>query len=206
LQVQLTSNPRQVERFNGVVFFSLATLQHLQNEQWVASSAWIWRWFELGFLFFVSEFVVDWTKHAFIAKFNDIQPELYTKFSNAMYKDLTVNPSASSSGVQVDRMQIVSRRIGFTPLPLACVFVRLVYTAFPFFSWFNPTNGDFLQSLLLVVVTALTFLTLTSLKLLVCIILLGRACINRMELPPQGEEEDNDLERFNFARHWHIVF
>ena len=75
----------QVERFNGVVFFSLATLQHLQNEQWVASSAWLWRWCELGSLFFVSEFVVDWTKHAFISKFNDIQPQLYTKFSNAMY-------------------------------------------------------------------------------------------------------------------------
>jgi hypothetical protein len=79
------SNRFQVERFNGVIFFSLATLQHLQNEQWIATSAWVWRWFELGFLFFVSEFVVDWTKHAFISKFNDIQPELYTKFSNAMY-------------------------------------------------------------------------------------------------------------------------
>jgi hypothetical protein len=193
-----------VERFNGFVFFSLATLQHLQSEQWAASPAWLWRWFELGSLFFVSEFVVDWTKHAFISKFNDIQPDLYSKFSNAMYKDLTVNPSASSSGVQVDRMQVVSRRIGFTPLPLACVFVRLVYTALPFFSWFNLPNLDPVQPLLLLLVIALAFLTCTLLKLLVCIVLLGRACINRMALPPQGEEEDNELERFNFARH--IVF
>ncbi len=84
------------------------------------------------------------------------------------------------------------------------MFVRLVYTAFPFFSWLNPADGDHLQPLLLLAVTSLTFLALTMLKLLVCIILLGRACLNRMELPPQGEEEDNELERFNFARH--IVF
>jgi hypothetical protein len=120
------------------------------------------------------------------------------------YKDLTINPTASSSGVQVDRMQVVSRRIGFTPLPLACVFVRLVYTAFPFFSWINLPTVDPMQPLLIVVVAALVFLTFTLMKLLVCIILLGRACINRMALPPQGEEEDNELERFNFARH--IVF
>jgi hypothetical protein len=176
----------------------------LQNEQWVASPAWLWRWCELGSLFFLSELLVDWTKHAFISKFNDIQPELYTKFSNAMYKDLTINPTASSTGVQVDRMQVVSRRIGFTPLPLACVFVRLVYTAVPFFSWFNLPNVDIIQLLLLVGVVALAFITCTLIKLLVCIILLGRACLNRMALPPQGEEEDSELERFSFARH--IVF
>jgi hypothetical protein len=168
------------------------------------SHAWLWRWLELGSLFFVSEFVVDWTKHAFISKFNDIQPELYTKFSNAMNKDLTINPSASSTGVQVDRMQVVSRRIGFTPLPLACVFVRLVYTAFPFMSWFDLPDVDPLQPFLLVIVIILAFLTCTLLKLFLCIVLLGRACINRMALPPQGEEEDNELERFSFAKH--IVF
>jgi transmembrane anterior posterior transformation protein 1 len=200
----LCDNLPQVERFNGVVFFSLATLQHLQNEQWVASSAWMWRWCELGSLFFVSEFIVDWTKHAFISKFNDIQPQLYSKFSNAMYKDLTLNPTASSTGVQVDRMQVVSRRIGFTPLPLACVFARLVYTAVPVLSWFNLLNDEPMQPLLLLVVILLAFVVCTLLKLLVCIVLLGHACINRMSLPPQGEEEDNDLERFNFARH--IVF
>jgi hypothetical protein len=98
------------------------------------------------------------------------------------------------------------------------------YTAVPVLSWFNLPNADATQSSLLLLLLALLFLTCTLLKLLVCIILLGRACMNRMALPPQaltpnnataflyqtilmlsqGEEEDNELERFSFARH--IVF
>ena len=59
----------------------------------------------------VREFIEDCTKHAFISKLNQrhpCQPQLYRKLSNAMRKDLTLNPTASSTGVQGLRPALTS--------------------------------------------------------------------------------------------------
>ena len=47
-------------------------------------------------LVLVSEVFVDWTKHAFITKFNDISPDVYQEYRSILAKDL-----ASSQRQQV---------------------------------------------------------------------------------------------------------
>ena len=54
------------------------------------------------FLVLVSEVFVDWTKHAFITKFNDISPDVYREYRSILAKDL-----ASSQHQQVQQCVIV---------------------------------------------------------------------------------------------------
>lgn len=76
-----------------------------------------------------SECVVDWLKHAFITKFNHIRPAVYGRFMDVLCRDLVVaGPGAAGKARRhtfVDQSPVVSRRLGFAALPLACLLVRI---------------------------------------------------------------------------------
>lgn len=79
-----------------------------------------------------SECLVDWLKHAFITKFNHIRPAVYGRFMDVLCRDLVVTGSSAGSPnararkhTFVDQSPIVSRRLGFAALPLACMLVRI---------------------------------------------------------------------------------
>lgn len=68
--------------------------------------------------------MVDWLKHAFITKFNQIRPSIYGKYIDVLCKDLVIGSPGRMSGRNhafVDQSPVVSRRIGFPVLPLACL-------------------------------------------------------------------------------------
>ncbi|SPO24328.1 uncharacterized protein UTRI_03596 [Ustilago trichophora] len=77
-----------------------------------------------------SECIVDWLKHAFITKFNHIRPAVYGRFMDVLCRDLVVGgPSTKETSRKhtfVDQSPIISRRLGFAALPLACLLVRLI--------------------------------------------------------------------------------
>lgn len=75
-----------------------------------------------------SECVVDWLKHAFITKFNHIRPAVYGRFMDVLCRDLVVGGPSQRSRKHsfVDQSPIVSRRLGFAALPLACLLIRLI--------------------------------------------------------------------------------
>ncbi|KAJ3326098.1 hypothetical protein HDU76_013018 [Blyttiomyces sp. JEL0837] len=101
---------------------------------------------------FGTEIMVDWLKHAFITKFNQIRPSIYRKFSDSLQRDLVGNtkkkvpvakpgiagvddssfhyPAESSDEkfrmTDLDRSPSVARRIGFVSLPLACLVLRII--------------------------------------------------------------------------------
>ncbi|KDN53531.1 DUF747-domain-containing protein [Tilletiaria anomala UBC 951] len=76
-----------------------------------------------------SECFVDWLKHAFITKFNHIRPAVYGRFMDVLCRDLVIaSPGQKSNAYKhtfVDQSPIVSRRLGFAALPLACLLVRV---------------------------------------------------------------------------------
>ncbi|KAI9315161.1 eukaryotic membrane protein family-domain-containing protein [Dichotomocladium elegans] len=81
-----------------------------------------------------SELIVDWLKHAFITKFNQIRPSIYGKYIDVLCKDLVVGSPGRMSGRQngfVDQSPVVSRRIGFPALPLACLVIRMLQQLLP---------------------------------------------------------------------------
>lgn len=64
-----------------------------------------------------SELMVDWLKHAYIAKFNNIRPRVYRKFLDVLAYDYSENSFADD---------VMMKRIGLPIFPIACVFFRML--------------------------------------------------------------------------------
>ncbi|KAK4108818.1 DUF747-domain-containing protein [Canariomyces notabilis] len=62
-----------------------------------------------------SEMVVDWIKHAYINKFNNIKPTFYSRILDILCKDYYTNAFVTPS---------LTRRLGLPVLPLSCLFIR----------------------------------------------------------------------------------
>ncbi|KAJ8656542.1 hypothetical protein O0I10_007865 [Lichtheimia ornata] len=109
-----------------------------------------------------SELIVDWLKHAFITKFNQIRPSIYGKYIDVLCKDLVVGSPGRLSGRRnafVDQSPVVSRRIGFPALPLACLIVRMFQQLMPMIM--GNSNGGEQGSTTLASILARNFLDFT---------------------------------------------
>ncbi|KAK1771895.1 eukaryotic membrane protein family-domain-containing protein [Phialemonium atrogriseum] len=62
-----------------------------------------------------SEMIVDWIKHAYINKFNNIRPTLYSRILDILSKDYYTSAFAAPS---------LTRRLGLPLIPLSCLFIR----------------------------------------------------------------------------------
>ncbi|KAL2018427.1 hypothetical protein VTK56DRAFT_846 [Thermocarpiscus australiensis] len=62
-----------------------------------------------------SEMIVDWIKHAYVNKFNNIKPNFYSRILDILCKDYYTNAFVTPS---------LTRRLGLPLLPLSCLFIR----------------------------------------------------------------------------------
>ncbi|KAI8925644.1 eukaryotic membrane protein family-domain-containing protein [Entophlyctis helioformis] len=71
---------------------------------------------------YATEVLVDWLKHAFITKFNNISAAVYARYVDSLilarFRPTTAIRSTTWS-------PIVARRIGFVSIPLACLVIRV---------------------------------------------------------------------------------
>ncbi|KAI9660303.1 MAG: hypothetical protein M1829_006505 [Trizodia sp. TS-e1964] len=67
------------------------------------------------FLVLGSEMLVDWLKHAYISKFNNIKPDIYGRFLDILAKDYYSDAFTDQSLI---------RRVGLPVIPLASLFMR----------------------------------------------------------------------------------
>jgi hypothetical protein len=119
---------------------------------------------------------IDWIKHAFVTKFNRITPNIYARFVHHLSSD-TVQMSATG-GLAHEPLAAVSSRMGFQPIPLLCLLVRVVgHDVLPALELRHPSGW-----LLLVV----AWLNLVALKILTSILLLGFAATHA-EPPPKRQ-------------------
>ncbi|KAK0744554.1 eukaryotic membrane protein family-domain-containing protein [Apiosordaria backusii] len=79
--------------------------------------SWLWSGEVLSPFFVVigSEMVVDWIKHAFVNKFNNIKPTFYSRILDILCKDYYTNAFVTPS---------LTRRLGLPVMPLSCLFIR----------------------------------------------------------------------------------
>ncbi|RYP18978.1 hypothetical protein DL767_009726 [Monosporascus sp. MG133] len=61
------------------------------------------------------EMMVDWIKHAYINKFNNVKPTIYNRMLDILCKDYYTNAFGTPS---------LTRRIGLPLIPLSCLFIR----------------------------------------------------------------------------------
>lgn len=106
--------------------------------------SWLWSGEVLSpFLIVIgSEMLVDWIKHAYINKFNNIKPNFYSRILDILCKDYytnvsTMKDSPSHLGIS-DALQAfvtpsLTRRLGLPLLPLSTLFIRASFQTYHMF-------------------------------------------------------------------------
>lgn len=62
-----------------------------------------------------SEMAVDWIKHAYVTKFNNVKPGVYQRYLDVLAKDYYTNAFVNQNLV---------KRLGLPVIPLSCLFIR----------------------------------------------------------------------------------
>ncbi|KAK4187706.1 eukaryotic membrane protein family-domain-containing protein [Podospora australis] len=100
----------------GPSSFPLHTSSILPNSFTIIPS-WLWSGEVLSPFIVVigSEMIVDWIKHAYVNKFNNIKPTFYSRILDILCKDYYTNAFVTPQ---------LTRRLGLPLLPLSCLFIR----------------------------------------------------------------------------------
>ncbi|XP_077589479.1 transmembrane anterior posterior transformation protein 1 homolog isoform X2 [Stigmatopora nigra] len=154
------SNSDIKERFTSYVLMLIVCLRNMEQFSWNLEHLWVL--FPDVFMVLTSEVAVDAIKHAFITKFNDITADVYSEYRASLAFDLV---SSRQKNAYTDYSDSVARRMGFIPLPLAVLLVRVVMSSV-------KVRGALSYTCLL-----LFYLGLLTLKVLNSIVLLGKSCV-----------------------------
>uniref|UniRef100_H3D684 Transmembrane anterior posterior transformation 1 n=1 Tax=Tetraodon nigroviridis TaxID=99883 RepID=H3D684_TETNG len=153
------SNSDIKERFTNHVLL-IVCLRNMEQFAWKPD--YMWGLFPDVVMVIISEVAVDVVKHAFITKFNDISADVYSEYRASLAFDLV---SSRQKNACTDYSDSVARRMGFIPLPVAVLLIRVLM------------NSVKVQGALSYSCVFLFYLGLVSLKLLNSIVLLGKSCV-----------------------------
>ncbi|XP_067615804.1 protein TAPT1 homolog [Eurosta solidaginis] len=109
----------------------------------------------------VTEVLIDWIKHAFITRFNEIPEYIYREYTTSLAYDMTQTRQKHAFS---DHSDLVARRMGFIPFPLGVVLIKAIYSAVSF-------NNAAAWLLL-----GLTYIFVLGLRICLTICALGKAC------------------------------
>lgn len=182
------------ERFLYIVLLAIVFIRNMTEFSWDPQHVWVI--LPDAVMVFGAEILVDWVKHAFILKFNEIPADVYHSFSTRLAEDMVAN---RQSRAFIDYSDLVSRRMGFTPIPLAVLVLRICTKSF------KVSGYTGLGILILLYLCLMTFKVFNS------IVLLGKAYTlieekEKMEVDEQQNKkfdkqefviDPNSLEKFN---------
>ncbi|XP_039258882.2 transmembrane anterior posterior transformation protein 1 homolog [Styela clava] len=146
------------ERFHYYALLFVVLLRNMQQYSW--SSDHLAEILPHMATVIFSEYLVDWFKHAFVLKFNHIPIESYNEYKTTLAYDLISSRQHDSIS---DHCDVLSRRMGFIPLPLAVLLFHITRISVDF----RGSAG--------VIVIAMGVLILNLIKILNNIILMGKA-------------------------------
>ncbi|CAN4103674.1 unnamed protein product [Withania somnifera] len=140
-----------VERFHISAFLLFVLAQNLLE----ADGPWFGSFLCNALVVYVGEMTIDIIKHSFIARFNHIKPIAFSEFLEDLCKQ-TLN-------IQTDN---VKNNLSFVPLAPACVVIRVFRPVFAAHLPYNPLLWRLFWIFLL---SAMTFVMLASLKVMISI-------------------------------------
>lgn len=120
----------------------------------------------------LTELFVDWIKHAFITRFNEIPVDVYREYTTSLAYDMTQTRQKHAFS---DHSDLVARRMGFIPFPLGVILVKALYHALSF---------DNAASIALFIIA---YMVLLSCRVLNTVCTLGKAC----DLMQKHQDEKN---------------
>lgn len=147
------------ERFHLIVLLSVVVLQTMREYAWKSERLWVL--LPDCMIVLIAEMFVDWIKHAFITRFNELQLDVYRDYTTSLAYDMAQTRQKHAFS---DHSDLVARRMGFIPLPLGVVMIRVLVSAI------NIT--DFPSVVLII----LAYFCLGSFKILNSLLILGKAC------------------------------
>ncbi|XP_042898573.1 transmembrane anterior posterior transformation protein 1 [Parasteatoda tepidariorum] len=159
------------ERFHYLVLLFIVIIQTMKEYNWNYDQFMVLLPYCFGVV--IAEMFVDWTKHAFITRFNEITFEVYRDYTVSLAYDLA---SCKLKNAFADHSDLISRRMGFIPLPLGALVLRVVIGSIPIVSIWGFFNS------------CLVFLCLISAKIAISITLLGKAC-DEIEMHRNAQKE-----------------
>ncbi|KAK2817222.1 hypothetical protein Q5P01_025413 [Channa striata] len=189
------SNSDIKERFTNYILLLIVCLRNMEQFSWNPDHLWVL--FPDVVMVIASEVAVDVVKHAFITKFNDISADVYGEYRASLAFDLV---SSRQKNAYTDYSDSVSRRMGFIPLPLALLLIRVV------------TSSVKIQGSLSFMCVLLFYLGMITLKVLNSIVLLGTSCVFVKEAnmeeklfdPPPSAASSRANSRAHRPKHVHI--
>ncbi|KAM3864781.1 transmembrane anterior posterior transformation protein 1 homolog [Diretmus argenteus] len=188
------SNSDIKERFTNYILLLIVCLRNMEQFSWNPDHLWVL--FPDVVMVIASEVAVDSVKHAFITKFNDISADVYGEYRASLAFDLV---SSRQKNAYTDYSDSVSRRMGFIPLPLALLLIRVV------------TSSVKIQGSLSFMCVLLFYLGMITLKVLNSIVLLGTSCVFVKEAnmeeklfdPPPSVASSRANSRAHRTKHTH---
>lgn len=133
------------ERFHLLILLIVVVIQTMKEYSWEVSHFWIL--LPDCFFIFLTEFGVDWVKHCFVTRFNDLSYEVYHAYTVSLSYDLAGSNLKSVSCLLIitlflsssltlfqafsDHIDLISKRVGFIPLPLGILLCRIFYLSVP---------------------------------------------------------------------------
>ncbi|XP_061185893.1 transmembrane anterior posterior transformation protein 1 homolog [Saccostrea echinata] len=176
------------ERFLYIVLLGIVFIRNMTEFSWDPQHVWVI--LPDAVLVFVAEILVDWMKHAFILKFNEISADVYHSFSIRLAEDMVAN---RQSRAFIDYSDLVSRRMGFTPIPLAVLLMRICTKSF-------KVSGYTGAGLLV-----LLYLCLMTFKVFISIVLLGKAYTLLEEKEKMEMEEKHKFYKEHYTIDQHSL-
>ncbi|CAH0553812.1 unnamed protein product [Brassicogethes aeneus] len=156
------------ERFHLFTLLFIVVLQTMREYSWKVERFWVL--IPECVIVLVAEVFVDWIKHAFITRFNELQLDVYRDYTTSLAYDMAQTRQKHAFS---DHSDLVARRMGFIPLPLGVVMVRVFVSAVA------------IEDLPSVVICVVGYLCLMSFKVVNSLLILGKAC----ELITQHKQE-----------------
>ncbi|KAL4142554.1 hypothetical protein QTP88_004993 [Uroleucon formosanum] len=148
------------ERFHLFILLLIVVVQTMKEYQWTSESFWE---LMLDCMYvMVSEMLIDWTKHAFITRFNEISLSVYSDYVLSFAYDTAQSRHKKAF---TDHSDLVARRMGFIPIPLGVVMIKVLTRCV-------SIDGRLASIILLI----FTFTCLVTLKIVNLVYILGRAC------------------------------
>ncbi|CAF0727605.1 unnamed protein product [Brachionus calyciflorus] len=105
------------ERFQNLILLLIVFIRNMAEFDWQTDQ--LFELIPILCIIFFFEFFIDWVKHAFVLKFNDIPAEVFKDFK------LDLAYKALESRKKREQYDFQSHSYGFIPIPLFCLLFRI---------------------------------------------------------------------------------
>lgn len=147
------------ERFHLSVLLFIVVIQTMKEFNWSFTHFCVMLPDCFSVLF--TEILIDWIKHAFITRFNELPEYIYREYTTSLAYDMTQTRQKHAFS---DHSDLVARRMGFIPFPLGVVLIKAIYSAVSF-----DSLGAFVLFLC-------AYAFVMGLRIWITILALGKAC------------------------------